>query len=240
MQIRKLFQPGLFPGAAILAHFEDVFGADADSDAVCAVAFEPNPAHAEELSALERHFSAECGRRVFVFAGTAVGGREDGKAWFVAPQNDEEGFALGGKVIVVQDSESSSSLSSATPVKTTRLSRFILETVATRRLPPEDGVGSVLLKLDVEGAELEVMADLIATGAAGRLRRILVEWHDQDHDDEDEGEEEDRPRFTRGLRKAAEIISYLSRALELPDRVDVVAFDDESYFDQQISLVGCN
>lgn len=36
---------------------------------------------------------------------------------------------------------------------------------------------TVEIKLDVEGAEAEVLADLLAGGLDGRVRRVLVEWH---------------------------------------------------------------
>ncbi len=132
----------------------------------------------------------------------------------------------------------SSAGDSATPVTKLRLSSFILDTVAKRRRPSQENEeeragGRVLLKLDVEGAEVEVVADLLATGAASKVDRMLVEWHE-------DPEDEDRSRHARGLKRAAETLSYLTRKLGLEETVDVVAFDDETYYDQQLSLSGCD
>ena len=48
-----------------------------------------------------------------------------------------------------------------------RLSDFIMERVATRTIPEITSTRkpSVLMKLDIEGSELEVLTDLIVTGA---------------------------------------------------------------------------
>jgi len=35
----------------------------------------------------------------------------------------------------------------------------------------------IVLKLDCESAEYELLEDLVATGAAGHLSKVLVEWH---------------------------------------------------------------
>jgi hypothetical protein len=49
-------------------------------------------------------------------------------------------------------------------VKGARLSQFVDDTIN-------------LLKLDVEGAEFEVMTDLIATGKISLIERMIVEYH---------------------------------------------------------------
>jgi hypothetical protein len=37
---------------------------------------------------------------------------------------------------------------------------------------------AIIMKLDVEGSELEVMEDLILTGGLAPINRTLVEWHE--------------------------------------------------------------
>ncbi len=108
VQIRKLFQPALFPSAPIVNHFEEMFGADEDrsagwGDRVCAVAFEPNPRHAEELTRLAEHYRAECGYRVLVYDNTAVVGDGAEHAWFDAATDDGDSLALGGHIIGQQE-----------------------------------------------------------------------------------------------------------------------------------------
>jgi hypothetical protein len=49
-------------------------------------------------------------------------------------------------------------------VKGTRLSQFVKESVS-------------LLKLDVEGAEWDVLSDLVTTGKIGLIERMIIEYH---------------------------------------------------------------
>lgn len=39
---------------------------------------------------------------------------------------------------------------------------------------------AVVIKLDIEGAEGDVLADLLDNGPLDRIRRVLVEWHGDD------------------------------------------------------------
>ena len=46
IQVRKLFEPKLYPDAEVLPQFDQFFGRYPDNrDEVCAVGFEPNPKH---------------------------------------------------------------------------------------------------------------------------------------------------------------------------------------------------
>ena len=78
VQIRKLFQPALFPGAAILNIFSRHFGArwlGGDKSAVCAVGWEPNPLHTEHLVGLQTAYR-RCGWRVKIHTETGVAARQ--------------------------------------------------------------------------------------------------------------------------------------------------------------------
>ena len=57
-----------------------------------------------------------------------------------------------------------------------RISQYINQVVATRRLAPGRGPGAVLMKLDVEGLEVEIVSDLIMSGAIAHLDNIHVDW----------------------------------------------------------------
>ena len=54
-------------------------------------------------------------------------------------------------------------------VKTIRLSDFI------NQFPEED---YIILKLDIEGAEYNVVSDLLSSGAIHRINELNIEWHD--------------------------------------------------------------
>ena len=72
-------------------------------------------------------------------------------------------FEWGGTII--QDQRSSKGTVTGT-AKKMRLSDFVLEKVLTRKIPKVDSTRppSVLMKMDIEGSELEVTTDLIVTG----------------------------------------------------------------------------
>ena len=52
VQVRKLYQPELFPNASVLEVFDGAFGrmANRNLSQLCAVGFEPNPKHSTLLS----------------------------------------------------------------------------------------------------------------------------------------------------------------------------------------------
>ena len=52
VQIRKLYQPELYPGAEVLPTFEKLFG-PAPRCHVCSIGFEPNPHHNQTLNDVE-------------------------------------------------------------------------------------------------------------------------------------------------------------------------------------------
>ena len=50
VQVRKLYQPHLYPDAPVLKVFDEAFGANRNLSQVCAVGLEPNPKHTERLT----------------------------------------------------------------------------------------------------------------------------------------------------------------------------------------------
>lgn len=70
-------------------------------------------------------------------------------------------------------------------VNVIRLSDFINNVVATRSIPssPADGAGeglkqpSVLMKIDIEGSELDVVSDLLLSGCLKHIDLAMIEWH---------------------------------------------------------------
>merc|ERR1712037_354261 len=74
VQIRKLYEPHLFPNASVLPIFDKFFGQEGERDltTICTVGFEPNIIHNEVLHRLEEQYKA-CGWRVYINLGTGVG-----------------------------------------------------------------------------------------------------------------------------------------------------------------------
>ena len=114
-------------------------------------------------------------------------------------------------------------------IKTMRVAKYITDVVATRKLPLSAEIHRprVVVKSDIEGAELEVLTDMVVTGALAVVDNLHMEWHGV------EG-----PGFTREGAEA-EMISSLAGAMtalgELTGRLGmeeqflVEDLDDETY-----------
>ena len=71
-----------------------------------------------------------------------------------------------------------------------RLSDYILKKVITRKLPDDlddkvlEKKPSVVMKLDIEGSELEVLTDLLVTGSLQHIDFLTVEYHARSFNDD--------------------------------------------------------
>ena len=61
-------------------------------------------------------------------------------------------------------------------IKIIRIAEFINEIVGKRRLNQEKP-SAVVMKLDVEGLEIEILADLIHSGALRHLDNVHIDFH---------------------------------------------------------------
>lgn len=63
--------------------------------------------------------------------------------------------------------------------RTIRLADFVLNKVATRKIPQIESSlkPAVLMKIDIEGSELEVLTDLLISGGLQHIDRVLMEFH---------------------------------------------------------------
>ena len=110
-----------------------------------------------------------------------------------------------------------------------RLSDYILHKVITRKLPnPLNGEvlekkPSVVMKLDIEGSELEVLTDLLVTGSLQHIDLVSVEYHPLSFNDDV------RPGLIRDLEKAMNTITNLGQHLGLNSTINVKNVDDETY-----------
>jgi hypothetical protein len=121
-----------------------------------------------------------------------------------------------------------------------RLADYILNKVVKRQLPSSlssndlDRKPNVIMKLDIEGSELEVMTDLVVTGALQHLDLAFVEYHPLSFDKDDV-----RTNYIKGLAKAVDTINFLSKKLRLKTMYNVLSFDDESYSNTTFPLPQC-
>ena len=71
---------------------------------------------------------------------------------------------------------------SATPISLIRLSKFLTDVVAKRKFPPSEGrvqAPKVLMKMDIEGSEIDVLPDILFNGGLGVINGLFIELHDR-------------------------------------------------------------
>lgn len=160
--------------------FDEAFGADrltAHPHELCAVGFEPNPAHTEALRKLQAVYKKRKWR-VYFFTGTAAS-TVDGETDFYIDGEAPERYRMPGSSLVPWAPEHE-----RVRVATVDLARYLLEEVATRRFDAGgDGADrpppAVLMKVDVEGFEHQLLPHLIVTGALCKtpVHQVFLEPH---------------------------------------------------------------
>jgi hypothetical protein len=192
IQIRKLFEPELYPHDPVLPIYDQLFGTDrAENTRICAVGFEPNPRHTQKLQELEGAYLKK-GWRVKIFTATAAD-VEDGTADFyfdndAAPEHHEWGASMIPWQNNMKRNEEQNNPNAKTTVETIDLARYVLENVARRRVslankrPQGETLEPfsppiVLMKMDIEGSEHQLLPHLIITGALCKIDTIFYEDH---------------------------------------------------------------
>lgn len=172
MQIEKLFEPSRFPDAPVQPIFNRHFGTSRNK--VCAYAIEPNPVHHARLAMLTRRYHP---RLTVVHAAAST---TNGTATFWHNANHANGSAhteWSASLLRYDTTAAAESFN----VSTVDLAEFVLS--HTRPLAASWGAGladrggSVVMKLDIEGAEVEVLPDLVERGALCRVSELYMEVH---------------------------------------------------------------
>ena len=180
MHVRFLFEPERFPLNKYGGIFNRTFPRRrSDRQDICAFGFEPNPKHKERLNQLQKQYS-EIGWRVQSFH-EAVAAKE-GRAtfWHVNDVDDtihnEWGFSA-------QDwsNHTNGVNASEEMVPTIDFAAWTIHNVHMRNVPSamfhNDPPPTVVMKMDVEGSEYEVLANMLVRGALCDISLITIEWH---------------------------------------------------------------
>ena len=158
IQLRKLYSPDDYPLALIKPAFEKYFGTGNRTD-VCAFGWEPNPAHANGLVALQAAYRS-AGRRITIYNDTAVG-VNDGWCTFRS-DGDMEHKEWGGRVTLLPvDAERPPGA-----VRVTGIASWLAANVLARRVPsgPRGGLpAAVVMKIDLEGTDELVFGQLFSS-----------------------------------------------------------------------------
>ena len=251
VQIRKLFEPEKYPDANVHSVFNSQFGsinarhkASLDEGkVVCAIGFEPNSHHTEYLKDIEHSYN-KCGWNVKFMTETGVSDHT-GMTRFYSDEAYQH-MEWGGGIlppdvnnIAIKDNakKGRSKFKSVTLV---RLSDFLKNVVGTRKLPvvpSADNAPKVVMKMDIEGSEVDVMPDLIFTGALQYINSIMVEWHERLE------KLEERKQAQRLLESVIKSLSDYSKTMKgIPGgkfNFNLVNLDDETYYTSKFDLPKC-
>jgi Methyltransferase FkbM domain len=182
VQIKKLYEPHLYPAAPFLSIFDKYFGPyekSVNRSNVCSFGFEPNPHWAAQLQDIDAAYN-RAGFPVVIFTETAVCTHGRNMSFYLEPYNtgsQEDGASLlrhhGSSMPEVQ-------------VGCIPISQFINTYVRNRRIAaPHTAAGTdtdtgppkVIAKMDIEGGEYMVLPKMILTGALCVINFIGCEFH---------------------------------------------------------------
>ena len=159
---RNMAQPKIF-----LLHHRD-----RDWSKICAIGFEPNPKHEDRLKKLKNAY-LKCGWKIKIFTKTAVSDK-NGITTFYSDENEKYNFW--GSSIIKHKSRLSQ-MKTAGDVKLLHLSEYINKFIGQKT--------AVVMKMDIEGSEIEVIPDLILRGSFQYLDSVHIEFHNRFYKDDE-------------------------------------------------------
>lgn len=169
VQVRKLFEPHLYPHSSIEGHFRKAFGNRRERIRdVCAFGFEGHPMFFSRLRQIESTYRSR-GYRV-KFLRQLVGTAHTKVPFFVDQTKKHDGSS------VISREKTSGSYT----VEAIDFAEFV-RIVGRRKLPKQQGTKprTVLLKMDVEGSEFVVLPHLIAENVLCNINITMIEWHER-------------------------------------------------------------
>ena len=169
LQLRKLYDPDLYPTSPMQRVFKRHFGSDSASrGAVCAYAMEPNPKHHAHLEKLAARYPRLTLVRAAAWTTNGV------QSFWLNP------LLLNGSAhhewsasLYRMDGNRRRINTEVCNVSVVDLAQFVLN----RTRPRHARNGTVVLKLDIERAEQHVLPHLVKTNAMCRVDEVSVEVH---------------------------------------------------------------
>ena len=254
VQIRKLFEPDKLPKSKLHKIFNANFGNIKErriaglqrSRVVCAVGIEPNSHHTLYLKRIEKGYN-KCGWKVKFLTETAVSDHSGQSRFFT----DEayEYMEWGGGILPPSINSASVEVvknrrkAKYNNVTLIKLSEFINEVVGNRKLPIESSKYNpprVIMKMDVEGSEVDVLSDLIFRGGLQHVNIMMIEWHQRLE------KLEIRRNAQKSMKAILEYLSQYSQRMIKDSQTGfefdfkIVDIDDESYFDAKFRIPDCS
>mmetsp|Transcript_30549 Transcript_30549/g.76659 ORF Transcript_30549/g.76659 Transcript_30549/m.76659 type:complete len:315 (-) Transcript_30549:177-1121(-) len=177
VQVRKLFEPELYPAAYVHGFFNERFGPaeerklPTEQSGICAFGFEPNRNHTARLQRLQECYRRK-GWRVHFFTETAVTNvAADVLPFFSDGASEYEEWGTS-----ILDPTHQSLQFNVTGVD---LAQFIQDEILPRDIPEGGRPPVVFAKFDIEGSEFWVLPHLLLNShlCAGHIDFATVEWH---------------------------------------------------------------
>ena len=157
-QIRKLYEPKLYPGNPTEEIYAQLFGVDRDH--VCTFGFEANPRHTNRLKVLEQAYS-RIGRRVRIFTSTAVSTHNQDVTFYQDPGAEEHNEW--GASLAIDFLADRQSLKTVT-VSAIDIACWFKAEIAARRIPLGTLPASILIKSDIENHDTSVLTHMLTEG----------------------------------------------------------------------------
>ena len=257
VQIRKLFEPERYPDAPIHSYFNQNFGTvderksshSGHASFLCAIGFEPNPRHAEYLKQIEKSYN-ECGWKVKFMTNSGVSDH-NGIGTFYSNLELEKLMAwkaneLAGGILpptIIKNAKNHSNddkVLNSKNISVMRLSDFLINMVGKRKIPVPFFYNSpprVVMKMDIEGSEVDVIPDLIYSGGLQYINTLMIEWHERMQKfQEIKISTKILQIIIDSLSKHSENIRNLSSKYDF----NLVELDDETYFESRFVLPNCS
>ena len=250
VQIRKLFEPEKYPDAHVHSIFNKNFGTikerrkayKENGRVVCAIGFEPNSHHTSYLKEIESSYN-RCNWKV-KFLTESAASNHDGVTRFYTDEaygNMEWGGGiLPPKVInIAKEVVKNKSQPKFMNVTLIRLSDFLKDVVGKRQLPvpaSETFPPKVVMKMDIEGSEVDVMPDLIFTGGLQYINSIMVEWHERL---ENLPERKKAHQLLEGIVNSLSEFSSIMKEHGAKFDFNLINLDDETYGTTKFDLPKC-
>lgn len=207
VQIRKLYEPHLYPNASILPLFQTVF--ENHSSEVCTVGFEANPIHSDYLKEFE-NYCLKRNWRVKIFVPMAVSTRDGNVTFYTTPgDKGTDTYQVAASLDMRADGKAKITVPSIDIVS------WFKNTVLTRKILGESNTSRVMMKHDIEEHDPYVLTNFIVRGVYCSIDVIYGE------------------HLTSDFRKSVAEIQKYSKSCQ----TKLIDIDDESYVSYKLPFV---
>ena len=165
IQIRKLYEPYLYPKAQVLPLFQEIFGNH--SNEVCSIGFEANPLHDSYLKEYER-YCLKRRWRVKIYSSTAVSIVVANLTFFTEPGN-EDNNQWGASLENISNTQKQKIIVSSIDIVSWFRSN-VIERKYSKDLPTR-----IMMKSDLEGHDQIVLQAMILSGIYCSIDLIYAE-----------------------------------------------------------------